>query len=415
MSSLKETKARIALVGSTLKITSAMKMVASAKLHKAQQAIEGMLPYEKSLHRILEDLLAAMESRRSSQSGSSKELGRSTESGAAVDSQPSMSFRPKRRQEGLEAYSLMEKREVGAVAVVAFSSNSSLCGAFNSSVAARVREVVLEHLAAGLDHSSVTVFSVGRKMTEALTRLAATLSEARTSTPSTLSDDILTETGASATSSASVAAESSVGAAVVGASTGASTSSSVDASVAGSSTGQPSCKPPFEIVDCSNLSGTSSYEGCASLAQTLLDGFLSGRYDKVELVFNHFKSVASQPTTRQTFLPISLDSVVSGPRSSKIPLTSKEEMPRPDNPEDFILEPGPEALVNELLPKVVKLQMYTTLLDSNAAEHAARTLAMQNATDNGTDLLDALTLDYNKARQQKITSEILDLVSGTMV
>jgi F-type H+-transporting ATPase subunit gamma len=89
-------------------------------------------------------------------------------------------------------------------------------------------------------------------------------------------------------------------------------------------------------------------------------------------------------------------------------------MPSPKNPEDLIVEPSPEELIGILLPKVVCLRIFTTLLDSNAAEHAARTVAMQTATDNGNDLLQELTLEYNKSRQQKITSEILDIVGGSL-
>ena len=80
----------------------------------------------------------------------------------------------------------------------------------------------------------------------------------------------------------------------------------------------------------------------------------------------------------------------------------------------MIIEPSPEELLEELLPKVQRLKLYTALLDTNAAEHAARTVAMQTATDNGNELLESLTLEYNKGRQQKITSEILDIVGGTM-
>lgn len=84
------------------------------------------------------------------------------------------------------------------------------------------------------------------------------------------------------------------------------------------------------------------------------------------------------------------------------------------DPGDLIVEPSVQELMEILLPKVVCLKIYSTLLDSNAAEHAARTVAMQTATDNGNDLLSELTLEYNKGRQQKITSEILDIVGATL-
>jgi F-type H+-transporting ATPase subunit gamma len=85
-----------------------------------------------------------------------------------------------------------------------------------------------------------------------------------------------------------------------------------------------------------------------------------------------------------------------------------------DWPEDIIIEPSPEEMFADLLPRVRSLRIYTVVLDSLAAEHAARTVAMQTATDNGEDILQDLTLEYNKGRQQKITSEILDIVGGSM-
>ena len=100
--------------------------------------------------------------------------------------------------------------------------------------------------------------------------------------------------------------------------------------------------------------------------------------------------------------------------AAKRPEVEEEEMPAPRNPEDLIIEPSPSELLEELMPKVVRLRIFTALLDSNAAEHAARTVAMQTATDNAEDLLEELTLEYNKGRQQKITSEILDIVGGTI-
>ena len=310
MASLKEIKGRIASVGSTLKITSAMKMVASAKLHKAQQAIGNMLPYQKQLHRILVDLLA---------SAGAEGSGLHPESGV-----------------------LMASRPVGKVALVAFSSNSSLCGAFNSNVIKQALAVVNEYRSQGLSDSDITVYSVGRKMADAM-RKAGFRSPA----------------------------------------------------------------------DYSRMAESPSYDAASSLARELQDGFLEGRFDKVELVYNHYKSTASQPTVRQAYLPLAVSDAVSD-FSVKRPEVFEEEVPHPRNPEDLLIEPSVDELIDVLLPKVVRLRIYTTLLDSNAAEHAARTVAMQTATDNGNDLLAELTLEYNKGRQQKITSEILDIVGGTL-
>lgn len=337
MPSLKEIKGRIGSVSSTLTITSAMKMVASAKLHKAQLKIGNMLPYDGLLHRMLIDLMGTV---------------------------------------GGEEYPLMTPREVHRVAIVAFASNSSLCGAFNTNAVKKASAVVDEYRSAGFSDSDIVVYSVGRKMAEAMKKR-----------------------------------------------------------------GFPS------PGDYTKMSDSPSYEPASALAQELLDGFLSGRFDKVELVYNHFESTSSQPSVRRTYLPMSLadasgntqagDSAGPMVRQAHQPATERTFQPaaelaeapgvrqahQPDAEQahqtlaetpDMIIEPSPEELVRILLPKVVRLGIYTTLLDSTAAEHAARTVAMQLATDNGNELLQELTLEYNKSRQQKITSEILDLVGGSM-
>ena len=372
MASLKEIKDRIASVGGTLKITSAMKMVASAKLHKAQQAIGNMLPYEKRLHSMLVDLMEASSSMNMSAQPEAAGFGPAAED----------SFERGASAEG--AYSLMAEREVRRVAIVAFASNSSLCGAFNSNAIREVTSVIGEYRFAGLRDSDIVVYSVGRKMAEAMRKL-----------------------------------------------------------------GFPS------PADFTKMSDSPSYEAASALAQELLDGFVSGRFDKVELVYNHYKSTSSQPTTRQTYLPLSLADATAEFQAGKVAAPDAEEASGSSDASsaqgkdaaasgaslernkdaaasgaslernkaaglsgtaaaDLIIEPSPEALIQILLPKVVRLRVFTTLLDSAAAEHAARTVAMQLATDNGNDLLNSLTLEYNKGRQQKITSEILDLVGGSL-
>ena len=115
------------------------------------------------------------------------------------------------------------------------------------------------------------------------------------------------------------------------------------------------------------------------------------------LVYSHFASPSSQPVVRENYLPLALHEYDYG-----------------DEPVDYILEPDPLSLVRKLLPTVLLLKMYTVLLDASASEHAARTIAMQIASDNAKDLIAELTLAYNKGRQQAITAEILDLVGGTL-
>ncbi len=355
MPSLKEIKGRINSIGSTLAITSAMKMVAAAKLQKAQMAIQNMLPYERRLYSMLVDLMGAMNiSAAASEDGSVRGSG-SAERGFD-QSGDLLSLSNRHDLAGMDgAYSLMAQREVRKVAIVAFASNSSLCGAFNSNVIREATAVINEYRASGLGDAGITVYSVGRKMAEAMKKL-----------------------------------------------------------------GFPS------PADFTKMSDSPSYDAASALAQELFDGFVSGRFDKVELVYNHYKSTSSQPTTRQTYLPLSLADATADIQVGKItdsasePYTDKvaEPVVRQNSPTtetpDLIVEPSKEELIATLLPKVVRLRVFTTLLDSTAAEHAARTVAMQLATDNGNDLLQELTLEYNKGRQQKITSEILDIVGGSL-
>ena len=143
------------------------------------------------------------------------------------------------------------------------------------------------------------------------------------------------------------------------------------------------------------LSEHPSYAAAAVLSGRLRQAFAEGKVGKVLLVYNHFYSTARQAPVVETFLPASIPSGESV-----------------EGETDYILEPSPAALLEELFPKVLDLRFYTALLDSAAAEHAARTVAMQMATDNGQELLQELTLQYNKSRQQKITAEILDLAAG---
>ena len=120
---------------------------------------------------------------------------------------------------------------------------------------------------------------------------------------------------------------------------------------------------------------------------------------RVILVWNHRVSTASQKPLVETYLPFEVQS-------------SEQSRSVDDLLADYLIEPGLRELYSELLPKTLRLRIYSLLLDSAAAEHAARTVAMQTATDNGNELLEELTLEYNKGRQAKITSEILDLAGG---
>ena len=290
MASLKEVKGRIATVNNTRKITSAMKMVASAKLHKAQGAITNMLPYERRLHGLLTNLLG-----------------------------------------GSEVLVWNTPREVKRVALVVFSSNSSLCGGFNANVIKHATQWLDEYQTLGKDN--ILIYPVGKKVADALSKM---------------------------------------GYAIQG--------------------------------NFQHLADKPSFAEAAELAQGLMNLFTRGEVDRVELLYNHFKSTASQILTREVYLPMA--SEVCHPEHSEGSRIHQET--------DYILEPSREELLATLLPKVLRMKLYTVLLDSNASEHAARTMAMQIATDNADDLLQELTLMYNKTRQQAITNELLDIVGGSM-
>ena len=289
MASLKEVKGRIATVNNTRKITSAMKMVASAKLHKAQGAITNMLSYERRLHGLLTNLLS-----------------------------------------GGDILSWNTPREVKRVALVVFSSNSSLCGGFNANVIKHACAWLDEHKTLGIEN--ILVYPIGKKVADALLKQGY--------------------------------------------------------SVQG---------------DYQHMADKPSFAEASVLAQQLMDMFEKGEVDRVELLYNHFKSTASQILTHEVYLPF---------LSSHEEKLSDEESRTEEI--DYILEPSREELLTMLLPKVLRMKLYTALLDSNASEHAARTMAMQIATDNADELLQELTLMYNKTRQQAITNELLDIVGGSM-
>ena len=318
MASLKETKGRIASVKSTLKITSAMKMVASAKLHRAQSAIENMLPYELQLQDMLRLLLASC---GNPVQGKSPLKTSGFAGPLPSDDGPLPLTLPRVARFSGETSPGPE----GIVALVAVSSNSSLCGGFNGNV---IRETKARVAQIEKEGGRVEVFAVGRKIAESMKKA-----------------------------------------------------------------GYPS------EADLSDLVAHSSYASASEFADTLIQAFNEGRFSRVEFIYNHFVSTATQKVVNEQFLPMTVESGTSDETSI---------------PEDIILEPSAEELLETLLPRVQKLKVYTVILDSLAAEHAARTVAMQTATDNGNNILQELTLEYNKGRQQKITSEILDIVGGSM-
>lgn len=320
MPSLKEIKTRIASVQSTRKITSAMKMVASSKLHHAQVAIQNMLPYENLLEHILKSFLVS------------------------TPDAPS--------------YLSQERKEIKNVALVVYSSNSSLCGGYNNNVIRMMQQAIDGYKALG---TNITIYPIGRKVADKVKKLGY--------------------------------------------------------------------KPAGDFVE---LADKPNAADCKDIAEELIQKFLHNEIDKVELIYHHFKSAGSQVLTRRTMIPIDLSTEKIGAYndrdlSSNLATAKAQEYLRkkgrsqerqqaeavPLN-DDFIVEPDQETVLTVLIPKLLDLMVYTALLDSNASEHAARMVAMQAATDNADELLKDLNLEFNKSRQAAITSELLDIVGGSV-
>ena len=321
MPSLKEIKGRIASVNSTRKITSAMKMVASSKLHHAQVAIQNMLPYETMLEHILKSVLAAE----------------------------------------AEAQTIYDKvRPVKRAALVVFTSNSSLCGGFNANTIKLMTRAVDDY-AQQIGRDNVEIYPIGRKVYEKARKMGLNVQG-----------------------------------------------------------------------EYSALADKPNVQDCIELAMELGRKFAEGEIDKVELIYHHFKSAGSQVLTRKTFLPIDVESELKADHERDLTsvIATKEsqeylkkrgeressrevEEVKPLN-DNFLVEPDMDTVLSQLIPKLAHLSLYTALLDSNASEHAARMVAMQTATDNADELLRQLNLQYNKSRQQAITSELLDIVGGSV-
>ena len=285
MASLKEIKGRINSVKSTQKITSAMKMVSSAKLRVAQNRIENFLPYQQHLTNIMSNFLSS-----------------------ETDYTSPLSI----------------KREVSAVAIVVISSNSSLCGAFNSNIIKLLNQTIKDY--PHIPREKIYIYPIGKKVEDAI-------------------------------------------------------------------------KKNGGIIQGSfiHLMEKPKFDGAKSIADNLITDFLNKKIDKVELIYNHFKSTASQVPTREQFLPIRLASQ----QSTKTIST------------DYIVEPDKITILEALIPKSLRIKLYAGILDSAAAEQAARTMAMQIATENANEILSDLTIQYNKQRQQAITNELLDIIGGS--
>jgi F-type H+-transporting ATPase subunit gamma len=159
-------------------------------------------------------------------------------------------------------------------------------------------------------------------------------------------------------------------------------------------------KRSFNVIGDNNEVYTDlNFINVSKITERIMEGFINGDYDRVEIVYNHFKNAAMQMLVTEQLLPVPK---AEGEQNTK---SAADQT-------DYILEPSQKAIVEQLIPKNIKIQLYRAVLDSNASEHGARMTAMDKATENAGELLKALKLAYNQARQAAITTELSEIVSG---
>ena len=287
MANLKEIRIRIASVKSTRKITSAMKMVAAARLRKSQDKITRMRPYANKLDDIILSLQQSLE--------------------------------------GEIEHPLTQDREPHKVLIVVLTSNRGLCGAFNSNAVKMAMNLAHTKYQEQLEKGELSFFSIGKKGAEQLSIRGYTIEG-----------------------------------------------------------------------ENHELLNDRSFEEISEFANNLMNYFVDEKFDRIEFVYNQFKNAAVQKLISESFLPLKLENDDSDKKKFV----------------DYIYEPAPSSLIINLVPKSLKIKVFKSILDSIASEHGARMTAMHQATDNANDLIQELTLQYNKARQAAITKEILDIVGG---
>lgn len=289
MANLKEIRDRRESVASTRQITSAMKMVAAARLKKAQDAVTQLRPYAEKLQEIL---------------GSISESLKSDEGNIYAQS-----------------------REEESVLLVLITSNRGLCGAFNSNAIKAAIHAALETYSDQMMAGKVQFVAIGKKGFEFLKRNGYNV-----------------------------------------------------------------------IFNGSEIFDELTFERSTQISEMIMKLYVEGDFDHVDIVYNQFKNAATQIITTEQFLPIKMEEIEKGENSGVNV--------------DYIFEPSKDYIMQEMIPRSLKLQFFKSILDSHASEHGARMTAMHKATDNATELLKDLALEYNKARQAAITNEIIEIVGG---
>lgn len=288
MANLKEVKTRISSVMSTQQITKAMKMVAAAKLRRAQDNIIQMRPYAHKLGEILQNVSAGLETEDN-------------------------------------VYST--DRDIENVLIISISSDRGLCGPFNSNIFKDTTALIDSEYRQQYEAGNVTVMPLGKRARDFFK------------------------------------------------------------------------KRNYNVInEYYEIFGDLSFENVRKIAEVVMASFTAGKYDRVDIVYNEFKNVATQIICREQFLPIAKAA------------NTDDEIGAIEN--DYIYQPSQEVIVEELIPKSLKVQLFKALLESNASEHGARMTAMDKATENAGDLLKELRLKYNQTRQAAITKEILEIVGG---
>jgi len=291
MATLREIRQRISGVKSTQKITKAMKMVAAAKLRRAQDAVVSARPYARKMKEVFSHLSGVVD----------------------VTNNPMFVSRP-----------------VANIAIIIVTSDRGLCGAFNSNIIRAAVNHIQTNYATLKYADKVNLICIGKKGFDFFQ------------------------------------------------------------------------KNNYRVVDKRlGIFQELKFNHAQDVITQIVDGFLTGEYDRVEIVYNEFKSIVQQRLVIEQILPIQTD------------LTSQQSETRiPKSPINYIYEPSGQAIIEALIPKHLNFQIWRALLESYAAEQGARMSAMDNATTNASDMIRSLQLSYNKARQASITKELLEIVSG---
>lgn len=290
MATLRELKGRIGSVASSEKITGAMKMISSAKMHKAQVALVRLKPFREQIQSIIGNLLSA----------------------DTVFTSP-----------------LLESREVKRMGIVVFGSDDGLCGAYNINIFKALTQKIATLREKYGNDTDFIIYPIGSKMVKAVMKIAG---------------------------------------------------AHVD----------------VEVVD--GVDSKSDDESIKNFTFALVDKFLAGEVDAVDLMYMHFKSMSRQTLSDESLLPVVQEALTGG--AGKVQC-------RP-----YIFEPDANVIFSSVLPMYILSVMQDVFTENRASEQAARVMAMQSANDNAKKLLEQLRLEYNKLRQQSITTELLDIVGG---